>query len=159
MGEEEFELLWTTFFDVYDTLESFGSHLTKALWHRVELFYEFMKKNDELYTRLDTANEGLVIHHLADFRGWLLVLYQRVGSHMNTKIRRYVQKTTLKREFITVHFFTKYFMGEFQGQLSYGLIFKDASVYTQYSTNTLGVYNFYKRFFDNESRDISNDLR
>ena len=56
---EEFELLWTTFFDIFDTLESFGSHLTKALWHRVELFYNFMKKNDELYTKLDA---GLVIH-------------------------------------------------------------------------------------------------
>jgi hypothetical protein len=26
----EFEQLWTTFFDLYDTLESFGSHLTKV---------------------------------------------------------------------------------------------------------------------------------
>ena len=26
----EFELMWTTFFDLYDTLESFGSHLTKV---------------------------------------------------------------------------------------------------------------------------------
>ena len=30
----DFENLWTTFFDLYDTLESFGSHLTKVskLW-------------------------------------------------------------------------------------------------------------------------------
>jgi hypothetical protein len=41
-----FEHLWTTFFDVYDTLESFGSHLTKALWHRVEEFYNFIKNHD-----------------------------------------------------------------------------------------------------------------
>lgn len=27
---EEFENMWTTFFDLYDTLESFGSHLTKV---------------------------------------------------------------------------------------------------------------------------------
>lgn len=27
----EFELMWTTFFDLYDTLESFGSHLTKVM--------------------------------------------------------------------------------------------------------------------------------
>ena len=26
----EFELHWTTFFDLYDTLESFGTHLTKV---------------------------------------------------------------------------------------------------------------------------------
>lgn len=28
--QQEFEMLWTTFFDLYDTLESFGSHLTKV---------------------------------------------------------------------------------------------------------------------------------
>jgi hypothetical protein len=30
ISQNEFELLWTTFFDLYDTLESFGSHLTKV---------------------------------------------------------------------------------------------------------------------------------
>ena len=30
ISKQEFELLWTTFFDIYDTLESFGSHLTKV---------------------------------------------------------------------------------------------------------------------------------
>lgn len=30
LTKAEFELLWTTFFDLYDTLESFGSHLTKV---------------------------------------------------------------------------------------------------------------------------------
>jgi hypothetical protein len=30
VDKEEFETLWTTFFDLYDTLESFGSHLTKV---------------------------------------------------------------------------------------------------------------------------------
>jgi len=30
VSKEEFEHLWTTFFDLYDTLESFGSHLTKV---------------------------------------------------------------------------------------------------------------------------------
>ena len=28
--QDEFETLWTTFFDIFDTLESFGSHLTKV---------------------------------------------------------------------------------------------------------------------------------
>lgn len=44
--KSEFELLWSTFFDIYDTLESFGSHLTKAVWHRTELFYKFMSNFD-----------------------------------------------------------------------------------------------------------------
>ena len=30
ISKVEFEGLWTTFFDLYDTLESFGSHLTKV---------------------------------------------------------------------------------------------------------------------------------
>lgn len=30
LTKAEFELHWTTFFDLYDTLESFGSHLTKV---------------------------------------------------------------------------------------------------------------------------------
>lgn len=30
IDQEEFEKLWTIFFDLYDTLESFGSHLTKV---------------------------------------------------------------------------------------------------------------------------------
>ena len=30
LTQQEFETHWTTFFDLYDTLESFGSHLTKV---------------------------------------------------------------------------------------------------------------------------------
>ncbi len=30
LTKAEFENHWTTFFDLYDTLESFGSHLTKV---------------------------------------------------------------------------------------------------------------------------------
>jgi len=30
VGKEQFDTLWTTFFDIYETLESFGSHLTKV---------------------------------------------------------------------------------------------------------------------------------
>jgi hypothetical protein len=31
LTQQEFENHWTTFFDLYDTLESFGSHLTKVI--------------------------------------------------------------------------------------------------------------------------------
>jgi hypothetical protein len=102
-SEKEFEQLWTTFFDVYDTLESFSSHLTKAVWHRIDLFYDFIKTSGALMGPSDAdgnfpANQLLV---LEDFRAWLFVLYNRVSSHSNLKIRRFVQKTTLKRPFIT----------------------------------------------------------
>ena len=48
--EAEFEQLWTTFFDVMDTLESFGSHLLKAVWHRVDTFYDFILKHKDAYS-------------------------------------------------------------------------------------------------------------
>ena len=83
-SSEQFELLWSTFFDIYDTLESFGSHLTKAVWHRTELFYDFMREFDALYASGDR------IHPLEDMRMWLLVIYHRVGTHNNIKIRRQV---------------------------------------------------------------------
>ena len=47
--DEEFEQLWTVFFDLMDTLEGFGGHLLKAVWHRIDIFYDFIKKNDEVY--------------------------------------------------------------------------------------------------------------
>jgi hypothetical protein len=45
----EFEQLWTTFFDIMDTLESFSSHLVKAVWKRVDLFYDFILKYKQCY--------------------------------------------------------------------------------------------------------------
>jgi hypothetical protein len=89
-SEKDYEQLWTTFFDVYDTLESFGSHLTKAIWHRVDAFYDHLRTSDtnDLYVQ-------------EDFKAWLLVIYNRVASHCNLKIRKFVQKVTLKRPFIT----------------------------------------------------------
>ena len=82
---KDFETLWTTFFDVYDTLESFGSHLTKAVWHRVELFYDYIRRNDAKY-----ASNEKAFHPLEDMKMWLLVLYHRVSSHANLKIRRFI---------------------------------------------------------------------
>ena len=108
----EFESLWTNFFDIYDTLESFGSHLVKAIWHRVELFYEFITKNDELYIKHDDSKEDYRMPYLSDFRSWLLVIYDRVASHANLKIRKFIQKKTLTRTYITIHM-AEYYMGEF----------------------------------------------
>jgi hypothetical protein len=51
--------------------------------------------------RADTEN--IKVDYLADFRAWMLVLYQRVGTHSNLKIRRQVLKRTLPREYITPH--------------------------------------------------------
>jgi len=80
---KKFEILWTTFFDIYDTLENFACHLIKAVWHRTEIFYEFIKQNDSIY-----VTGG--IHPLEDMRMWLLVLYQRVGTHNNLKLRKFI---------------------------------------------------------------------
>ena len=46
---KEFELLWTTFFDIMDTLESFGCHLIKGIWKRIDLYYDFISKYSHLY--------------------------------------------------------------------------------------------------------------
>lgn len=91
-SEKEFEQLWTTFFDVYDTLESFGCHLTKAVWHRIDIFYDFIKDKGEKMANVDF--NGNVIPSqllvLEDFKTWLIVIYSRVSSHSNLKIRRFV---------------------------------------------------------------------
>ena len=74
------EEMWTIFFDIYDTLESFGSHLVKAVWPRTEIFF----------AHINSFKDGEAVHPLLDFRKWLSVLYERVGSHVNLKARRYV---------------------------------------------------------------------
>ena len=91
-SEKEFEQLWTTFFDVYDTLESFGSHLIKAIWHRMDFFYDFIRDKKELIGLSDEQGQFLsnTLHKLEDFRLWLYVMYKRVSSHANLKIRKFV---------------------------------------------------------------------
>lgn len=61
-----------------------------------------------------------------------MVLYKRVQSHMNLKLKRYVQKSTLKRGYMTMH------MGDYVFEwlvlaLNKGLLFKDSNIYTQFS--------------------------
>lgn len=53
-----------------DTMESFGSHLIKCIWHRVDVFYQFLRTHDVNYR--DPAE---ALGPLEDFRMWLLVLY------------------------------------------------------------------------------------
>lgn len=83
--KSEFELFWTTFFDIYDTLESFGAHYTKNIWHRTDLFYEHIR-------RLDAQYQTGTLNPLEDARMWLLVIYHRVSLHTNLSIRKYVQR-------------------------------------------------------------------
>lgn len=123
MQKDEFELLWTTFFDIFDTLESFGSHLTKAVWDRTEVMYKFIK---EKYVK------GISLHPLIDFREWLFVIYKRVQVHSNLKVRRFVIKATLKRKYVTIHM-NDYIFDIFLKSLNKGLIFKDANIFTQFS--------------------------
>lgn len=151
MTSEEFEQLWTTFFDILDTFESFGSHLIKAVWHRSELLYDFILKNKDVY------DSDTYVNPLEDFRQWLLVIYERCNSHPNLKIRRYVLKETLKRPFVTTNM-REYIFGQYLSLLNTGLLFKDITFYNVFSKNAELVYNFYCRYFEQESQDLAGDF-
>lgn len=94
---------------------------------------------------------------MLDFKAWLMVLYKRVQSHMNLKLRRYVQKSTLKRKYMTTHM-TDYLFDEFLRSLNKGLLFKDSNIYTQFSQKNELVNKFYERYFVNECIDLNADL-
>ena len=144
--------MWTTFFDIMDTLESFGCHLIKGIWKRADLYYDFIKKHAQLY------DSGQHIDPLEDFRMWLLVIYARVGSHSNLNVRKHVQKVTLKRPFLTPQM-KHFFFGEFITMLNSAVMFKELQYYTQFQKNALAVIDFYNRYFENESVDLATDLR
>ena len=63
IDQGKFESLWTTFFDVYDTLESYSTHLTKSIWDRTEKIYSFLKDN------ISTINQDK--HQLINFKTWM----------------------------------------------------------------------------------------
>lgn len=52
ISQEEFEQLWTIFFDTLDTLESFSTHLIKSIWDRLDLIYCFLQKNFKAYSQI-----------------------------------------------------------------------------------------------------------
>ena len=43
LTQKAFDDLWETFFEIFDTLDSYSSHLTKAIWDRMEKLYKYMK--------------------------------------------------------------------------------------------------------------------
>jgi hypothetical protein len=86
-----------------------------------------------------------------------MVLYKRVQNHMNLKLRRYVQKSTLKRKYMTRHM-GEYVFDEFLKSLNKGLIFKDSNIYTQFSLKAELVNEFYQNYFTKECVDLSGDL-
>ena len=134
-----------------DTLESFGSHLLKAISHRVSVFYDFIRKNDEVYEQKRPINP------LEDFQMWLLVIYDRVISHENMKIRRHICKETLKREFLTTHM-SEFIFKQYFSLLNMGLVFRDVNFYCAFSKNAEAVYQFYCRYLQNESKDVGKDM-
>jgi hypothetical protein len=77
---------------------------------------------------------------------------------MNLKLRRYVQKSTLKRTYMTVHM-GDYVFDEFVRGLNKGLLFKDSNIYTQFSAKNRLVNEFYERYFTKECLDLPGDLR
>ena len=119
------------------------------MWDRTEVFYAFIKK----HYRADS-----VFHPLVDFKEWLMVLYRRVQTHANLKLRRQVIKSTLNRKYMTT-FMSEYLFDEFLKALNKGLIFKDTNLYTQFSMSNELVNKFYEQYFKNESVDIQGDLR
>lgn len=146
---------------MYDTLESFSSHLIKAIWHRVDVFFDFIKTNKDLIGLSDASGNfpKNQLHMLEDFRAWLNVLYGRVQSHSNLKTRKYVQKATLKRPFVTEQM-RGYFFGEFLAFLNQGHLFRShKTVYTQFSKNAQQIHDFFSHYFANESTHIGEDLR
>lgn len=76
---------------------------------------------------------------------------------MNLKLRRYVQKSTLKRPYMTVHL-GQYVFDEFLRSLNKGLLFKDANIYQQYSTKAALLNQFYERYFTTECVDLIGDM-
>ena len=87
-----------------------------------------------------------------------MVLYNRVQTHSNLKLRRYVVKATLKRNYMTIYMGDHLFDGLLKS-LNKGLIFKDANVYTQFSVNNDLVNRFYEKYFESESQERVEDLR
>jgi len=76
---------------------------------------------------------------------------------MNLKLKRYVQKSTLKRGYMTMH------MGDYVFEwlvlaLNKGLLFKDSNIYTQFSQKNELVNAFYMRYFAKECSNLSADL-
>ena len=48
---------------MFDTLESFGSHLIKAVWQRIDVFYDFIQAYGDKMTGID-KNGNAIINHL-----------------------------------------------------------------------------------------------
>lgn len=86
-----------------------------------------------------------------------MVITDRVNSHANLKIRRHVMKETLKREFVTKNM-NEFIFGQFISMLNMGLLFKDVTFYCAFSKHADMVYQFYCRYFQNESPDVGRDL-
>ena len=69
---------------MYDTLDSYSSHLTKAIWQRTESIYKYLQSGDQTN-----------LHPLQDFKEWLECLTIRALTHENHNIRKYIQKEIL----------------------------------------------------------------
>jgi hypothetical protein len=90
-------------------------------------------------------------------RKWLLTLLGRVGTHNNLKVRKFVQKKSLSRKYISVPM-APFFFSTFIGWLNMCLLFKDVTSLVQFSKNAHLVIDFYARYFRSESPDPARDL-
>ena len=138
MTEKEFESAWATFFELYDTLDSYSSHLTRAVWDRLESLYAMM------------AKQKSGAHPLANFATWQSALCKRALTHENTNVRKYVLKELLARKYVTRHS-APFIFGALIEALDDGIILRDSNNYTMFSTNCKLVIDFYERYFANEA--------
>jgi hypothetical protein len=76
---------------------------------------------------------------------------------MNLKLKRYVQKSTLKRTYVT-HHMSEYVFEWLVIALNKGLIFKDSNIYTQFSQKNEMVNAFYMRYFMKECKNVMGDM-
>jgi len=41
-SRQEVQEVWTTFFDLLETVESYSIHLVRPMWERIEVIYSFL---------------------------------------------------------------------------------------------------------------------
>ncbi len=101
--DEEVSEIWGVIFDIYETLESFGSHLNKSVWPRIEVLFSYLRVRK---APLEASC------HLEQVDHWLRLLLRRCVSHTNERVARFVVKAILAREYVTPHIHS-YLMNEF----------------------------------------------
>ena len=73
---------------------------------------------------------------------------------MNVNIKKFIQKEILARKFMTSSMAT-FMFDDFVLYLNDGLVLKDSNAFTLLSKNNEIITEFYSRYFENESVNLS----